>query len=306
MSGDYSMKNLEITTAQIAKICDVSQGTVDRALNNRPDINAETKQKILDVAKQYGYRETVRTGGNKLSGQVGIIVFNLQNEYFAELITELEYALREENLGTIVMMSHYDPQYEIECIRNLYNMGVKGIVLCSVNNGSTFENYLKLFDIPIVTVGNKITSLPYVGINDSAAMQEMTEKVLKETPENILYFSPALRYTNAHAQRARYEGFLRAIGNKNFTVVTDIAEIKSSYETQTTVICSTDYYALQVYYKTRGVKIVGFDNIKALDKYKIAIDSVDYSMCQIANSAVDIIKHNKRKDVIIPHTIIKR
>lgn len=38
------MKHLKITTAELSKICGVSQGTVDRALNNRPDINAETKK----------------------------------------------------------------------------------------------------------------------------------------------------------------------------------------------------------------------------------------------------------------------
>ena len=130
------MKNLKITTSQIAKICNVSQGTVDRALNNRPDIKAETKQKILEVAKLYGYREYVSAHPDKIIGQVGIIVFNLNNEYFCELITEVEYALRKVKLGATVMMTHYDKQYEIECIRNLYNMGVNGIVLCSVNSGT--------------------------------------------------------------------------------------------------------------------------------------------------------------------------
>ena len=48
------MKSLKITTSEIAKICNVSQGTVDRALNNRTDIKAETKRKILEVAKRYG------------------------------------------------------------------------------------------------------------------------------------------------------------------------------------------------------------------------------------------------------------
>lgn len=53
------MNNLTITTAELAKICSVSQGTVDRALNNRSGINAETKQKIINTAKQYGYRSSV-------------------------------------------------------------------------------------------------------------------------------------------------------------------------------------------------------------------------------------------------------
>ena len=74
------------------------------------------------------------------------------------------------------MMSHFDSKYEIECIRNLYNMGCKGIILCSVNSGQEFENYLKLLDIPIVSVGNRIDFLPYVGIDDFDAMQKILTK----------------------------------------------------------------------------------------------------------------------------------
>ena len=117
------MKNLKITTSKIAKICGVSQGTVDRALNNRAEIKAETKHKIIEVAHRYGYREYIDAKDDKIVGQIGIIVFNLNDEYFSRLITEVEYALRGEHLGATIMMSHTDGQYEIECIRNLYNMG---------------------------------------------------------------------------------------------------------------------------------------------------------------------------------------
>ena len=55
--GGYSMRHMRITTAELSKICRVSQGTVDRALNNRSDISAETKKRIIGVAKQYGYRK---------------------------------------------------------------------------------------------------------------------------------------------------------------------------------------------------------------------------------------------------------
>lgn len=177
------MKHLKITTAELAQICGVSQGTVDRALNNRADINANTKQRIIEVAKQYGYREYINCNSeNKTIGQIGIIVFNLNNEYFSKLITETELILRSLGLSAVVMMTHYDKQYEIECIRNMYNMGVKGIILCSVNSGDEFKNYLNLFDIPIVEVGNNTGSVPYVGIDDFAAMKDMTEKVLLYLP----------------------------------------------------------------------------------------------------------------------------
>lgn len=40
------MKNLNISTSALSKICGVSQGTVDRTLNNRPGIKLSTKQKF--------------------------------------------------------------------------------------------------------------------------------------------------------------------------------------------------------------------------------------------------------------------
>lgn len=300
------MNHLKITTAELSKICGVSQGTVDRALNNRSGINAETKKKIISVARQYGYRKYVESKSeNKIVGQVGIIVFNLKNEYFSKLIMETECILRNLGFSTVIMMTHYDKQYEIECIRNMYNMGVRGIVLCSVNSGKEFENYLKLFDIPIVAVGNKIASVPYVGIDDFSAMRDMTEKVLSEGYTNLVYYSPALKYADAYAQNSRYDGFLSAVFDVEYKVATDIDEIAEHYNDRSAIIYSTDYYAFQVYVKAKNVKITGFDNLDAIEKYKINIDSVGYSITEIARLAIDIIVGNRDSGVVIKHSIIE-
>lgn len=300
------MKTLKITTSRIAEICGVSQGTVDRALNGRPDIKAETRERILDAAKRYGYREPITAVTKKIKGQIGVIVFDLNNEYFAELITELEYAMRSEALGAVVMMSHYDKRYEIECIRNLYNMGVDGIIMCSVNGGIEFDNYLKLFDIPIVAVGNKTSSLPFVGIDDFVAMRQLTLKVLNQNPRKVIYFSPAINYPDAYAQRLRYEGFLNAVGDNPYETVTNISEIRTDYGQDVAIICSTDYYALKVYFKDCGAKIFGFDNVSAIDKYKLKITSVGYSTAEIARRALRVIKNKEKEGYIVRHYIVER
>ena len=300
------MNHLRITTAELAQICGVSQGTVDRALNNRTDINAETKQRIINAAKQYGYREYVDSKTEiKTAGQIGIIVFNLNNEYFSKLITETELILRELGFSAVIMMTHYDKQYEIECIRNMYNMGVKGIILCSVNSGDEFKNYLNLFDIPIVAVGNNIGSVPYVGIDDFCAMRDMTEKLMAEGYTDLIYFSPALKYKDAYAQESRYEGFLNAVSDRKYSLVTDIDQIQEFYNDKTAVICSTDYYAFQVYFKAKNAKIVGFDNLDAIKQYKLNIDSVGYSVSEIARAAIDIIVGKKSGNYTVAYKIIE-
>lgn len=145
------MKNMKITTAMLAQICEVSQGTVDRALNNRSDINIKTKERILKTARLYGYRDTVADEHESLK-QVGIIVFDLKNDCFSELVTEVESNFKSRGYCTVTMISHKDKKRELDCIKKLYAVGVEGIVVCPVNRDKNFKRFLGLFNIPIVTV----------------------------------------------------------------------------------------------------------------------------------------------------------
>ena len=47
--GERKMER--ITIKEIAKLCGVGVSTVSRAINNHPDINEETKKKIMDTIK---------------------------------------------------------------------------------------------------------------------------------------------------------------------------------------------------------------------------------------------------------------
>ena len=299
------MKPVRISISELAKISGVSPGTVDRALNNRKDINSETKEKILKIAKEYGYRPQINDESDAIKGQVGIIVFNLENEYFAKLVTELEKILQSINYGAAIMLSHGDKSKEIECIRSLYNMGVDGIVMCPVNGGREFANYIGLFDIPIVTTGNNI-GLPYVGVDDFTAMKEFVAEVLDGDFERIIYFSPALENPEAYAQQLRYEGFLAAADGRAFEVVTNQEEIPEICDEKTLIVCSSDYYASKVYFKVEKAVITGFDNIDALNRYRLNISSVGYSMKEIAEGVMEIIMGKQKNNKYVAHYIAKR
>ena len=101
--------------------------------------------------------------------------------------------------------------------------------------------------------------MPYIGLDDFASMHRLTETVLKNRWDNIFYFSPAIEYPNAFAQRLRYEGFLNAAGNTEYTVLTNIENVCGTYEGKTVFICSTDYYAIQIYRKNRRKDVFTVD-----------------------------------------------
>ena len=58
--------------------------------------------------------------------------------------------------------------------------------------------------------------------------------------------------------------------------------------------------------KQKNAYITGFDNIDILDDYKIKIDSVAYSMTEIAKIAIDILLGVKRENTIVKHFIVSR
>lgn len=308
------MKPKIISTNQLAKICGVSQGTVDRALNNRPGISAKTKERILEAAKTYGYRPNIHarsiSGGRSML--VGVVVFDLQNEYFSDLLTKLEEACRKKGYSTVVMFTHKDPERERECIESLYRMYMDGIVLCPINQGEEFEAYLHSLEIPIVTVGNRLETFPYIGIDNFSAMEQATEYAIDKGCHNLIYVHPAWKQAqNAYAQKERLRGFCYAAKKNGISGrIVPWREVQhlAVIEEKTAVICSTDLYALRLLQmaKERNWCILGFDNISMIDTLGLQLDSVAYDTDAVAEAAANFLTGGAARDVLVNHRYIIR
>ena len=75
---------MAITLNQIAEICGVSRGTVDRALHNKGNVRPAVAERIKAVANEYGY--TPNRAGLALSRashpiRIGVIMFSVQTPF---------------------------------------------------------------------------------------------------------------------------------------------------------------------------------------------------------------------------------
>ena len=307
------MNKPRISTTKIAEICGVSQGTVDRALNGRKGIRPETKEKILSVAKEYGYRPNIHArsiAGGK-SQLIGVVVFNLNNQYFSDFLTCVEKYCTAQNYSTVVMFTNKDSTKEINCINNLYHMAVDGIILCPVNNGEEYENYLLSLNIPIVTIGNKLNRIPYIGINNSLAMKETVEYVIQNGYQKLIYVKPKLLEKNTFAQKERLTAFTAVCHNAKVKyTITDLhhAEKELQEDTACALICPTDIYAIKLLSaaKRHNAGIVGFDNIRLIDELDLKLDSVSYDVESTVKTAIDYILNGNLIQTPILHQLVKR
>ena len=75
---------MAITLNQIAEICGVSRGTVDRALHNKGNVRPAVAERIKAVANEYGY--TPNRAGLALSRashpiRIGVIIISVQTPF---------------------------------------------------------------------------------------------------------------------------------------------------------------------------------------------------------------------------------
>ena len=288
----------KITTTQLARICGVSQGTVDRALHNRDGINPETRARILEIAKEYDYRPNIQMDNQAGSMLIGVVLFDLFNEYFSKLAMSLVKEARKFGYSIVFQFSEKEENNEKKALEYFDYIGVDGIVLFSVGSDKEeYKNYLYSLKKPIVLIGNKLFDLPFVGIDDMKAMSDLSRKFAENMPSgDILYFAPVLKKQlhSSNAQRMRLAGFVQAMKTlkKSYRIVTDVEELSNCAG----IICATDYYVLQALKhlgNPKNVHIAGFDNISVLKDIPVRVLSVEYSTDKIAEETINYILGRK-------------
>ena len=298
----------KITTTQLARICGVSQGTVDRALHNRGGINPKTRDRILEVAKDYDYLPCIQTEGRSNSMLIGVVLFDLYNEYFSKLAMSLVSAARRFGYSIIFQFSGKDESNERKALEYFDYIGVDGIVLFSVGSDSSeYKNYLYSLKRPLVLIGNKLFDLPFVGINDEAAMYDLSLKIAENSGAGeILYFAPVLnkQLHSLNAQRMRLNGFIDAMKahNKGYRIVTSVEELTVCGG----IICATDYYVLRALKHIgypKDLSVGGFDNISVLKNLAVKVLSVEYSTDKIAEESINYILGREYKSEV-EHSLV--
>lgn len=89
----------EPTIKDIAKICGVGVSTVSRAINNHPDINPETKEKIMNTIKEYGYvpNNSARNLKRVDSKAIAVLAKGISNPFFANMIKVIEKECKKKH-----------------------------------------------------------------------------------------------------------------------------------------------------------------------------------------------------------------
>ncbi len=301
-----------VTAKEIAEICGVSRTTVNRAFTNTGRINQETKNKILQVAKELEYRPDLLATGlkNGKTGYLGVVILGVDNRYFAQMLNAIEIEAKAKKYYINITLHEKDKQQEQEMIQRLVDYRVEGLILSPVSKGDAFGNYLRKMEKPIVIIGNRVDKeIPFVGIDEKQAARDAVKTIIKKNYHNIVFVCPPLadvETENVYQHEQREKGFLDEIVKydnvhyeiiKSWTYLQQVSKILNENSEKTAFFCSGDIFALEImkYLNKAGKRagrdygIMGFDNIDTLDYIIPRLSTIDNVVKKVATKAVTIL-----------------
>ena len=190
----------QVTIKDIAKICNVGVTTVSRAINDHPDINSETKQRIMDAIREYHYfpNNSARNLKRSENQTIAVLVKGISNPFFGPIIEVLEREIIRRHFS-FVLQQVEEEEDEVEAAISLEKeKRLKGIIFLGGSVHHT-SNRLRLVRIPSVisTVDTQIPpdieNCAVVSIDDEAESYKMVDHLCRSGHKRIAILTASER-----------------------------------------------------------------------------------------------------------------
>ena len=149
------MEQHKYNIIDIARLAQVSIATVSRVLHEKGGYSKETETRVRRVIAECGFQLNKNAQGlrTQKSRNIGVIVPDITNEFFARIIRYLELFFLKHQYSVLICDSHEDIEIEQLHIRNLKEQQVEGIIYISGRNANPIQE--SAFSIPIVYIDRK-------------------------------------------------------------------------------------------------------------------------------------------------------
>jgi len=171
------------TIRDVARLAGVSTATVSRILSGVGEARPDTRARVQAAARELDYRPSGIARSLKLgsTGTIGLIVTDIMNPFFPELVRSIEDAARARNLAVMLCNGQEDADREASYLELLSQRRVDGIIVASGSLSERHGTWLRAAPVPVVLVNCRLIggSQPAALTDNHAAARLATEHLLE-------------------------------------------------------------------------------------------------------------------------------
>lgn len=195
--------------AEIARLAGVSSAAVSRYFNNGY-ISEAKREAIRKVVEATGYHpsmqaQTLRTRKTRLAG---VIAPKMSSDHIGKIVDGIHTQFEESNYGMLVAVTQGIPE-KVPDYLDEFDRQADGVILISTVLTPEHKKKLKGLSVPVVIIGQHPEEYPCVYFDDFRATYEMTQKMLQEGRNKLVFLG--IQMQDAAAGRARLRGYEQAV-----------------------------------------------------------------------------------------------
>jgi LacI family transcriptional regulator len=208
----------------VARLADVSVATVSAVFNSKPGVRPELVKRVKDAIEALDYRPdyVARSLRTRLTHSIGMVIPDIENAFFAEMIRGVQDAARQARYSVILCITNDDVGEEKLYLTTLYSRRVDGILL-----GTTLQHVAEIprtrWPCPMVLVDNALPGFQgdAVLVDNKAAAYQGTKHLIElgHTRIGVIAGPP-----NVSSSRDREEGFHMAMQEANLVVPPELVK----------------------------------------------------------------------------------
>jgi LacI family transcriptional regulator len=204
-----------VTIHDVARSAGVSRQTVSRALNDKAEIDGSTKQRVLDAARELGYRPSRFARGlvRQDTTTIGLVVPDLLNPFFTEVASGALDAARSRGWHVVVYDTADDLEQELATLR-VIGAQVDAVVGYFSRPEADLDRFTP--GVPVVLLGREPRTPRFsgIGIDGAEGIREAVAHLISRGHRRI----GMLDHDRRPGPSIRQQWFLRAAAEHGLAV----------------------------------------------------------------------------------------
>ncbi|GAA3853901.1 LacI family DNA-binding transcriptional regulator [Streptomyces sedi] len=211
----------KVTITAIAREAGVSVPTVSRVVNGRSDVAPETRARVEELLRQYGYRRRTHAPGDR-AALIDLVFNDLDSPWAVEIIRGVEEVAGAAGVGTVVSAIHDRAGAARQWMTNLRARASDGVIMVTSVLEPLLHKELHRLGVPLVVVdpaGAPPLDAPTVGATNWAGGLAATEHLLSLGHRRIGFVAGPPRLL---CSRARLDGYRAALEGAGVPVAEEL------------------------------------------------------------------------------------
>lgn len=301
-------ERLDIRT--IARLANVSIATVSRAMNRVPTVNPKLAKKVWEVIEELNYFPNTQARA-LVSGRsriFGLIVSEITNPFFPELIQGFEDVAIEYGYEVLISSTNYDPKRMAHSIRRMIERKVEGVAIMTFGIEEPLLEQLAQRNIPLVfvDVGPDRPGVSVLKVDYHHGIRQGVQHLAALGHRKIGFIAGPARLHSAKSRLTAFNRSLEECGiapNPAWVYEGDhtleggtraMEKLLAHQDLPTAVMCSNDMTAIGVLHQLYRARmsvpdqfsVIGFDNIQIAEVTIPPLTTVRMSRFDLARAAV--------------------